>query len=136
MSKYSKVEKEQKFSPIKSDYERFIEKTYGSRMKEIPKIGAKMPERKQEVERMQQKMQRSLGMESKPSKPTPRQQPATRPQPEKETPAIKERREPKYIAGYEKAGKPSKIRVISRPESSPKQIEARKRMLRMQKGKR
>jgi hypothetical protein len=95
-----------------------------------------MPERKQEVERMQQKMQRSLGMESKPSKPTPRQQPATRPQPEKETPAIKERREPKYIGGYEKAGKPSKIRVQSTTQSTPAQIESRKRMLRMQKGKR
>jgi hypothetical protein len=130
MSKYSKVEKEQKFKPLKSDYEEFIEKTYGSRMKKIPEIGAKMPERKPEVDRMQQKMQRSLGMESKPAKPTPR------PQPAKEVPAPKEKKEPKYISGYQKTGKPSNIRVQSTPQSSQAQIESRKRMLRMQKGKR
>jgi len=130
MSKYSKVEKEQKFIPLKGDYEQFIEKIYGSKMKKIPEIGAKMPERKPEVDRMQQKMQRSLGIESKSAKPTPRTQP------DKEVPAPKEKKKPKYISGYQKAGKPSRIRVLSTPQSSPAQIESRKKMLRMQKGRR
>jgi hypothetical protein len=42
-----------------------------------------------------------------------------------------EERKPRYIPGFEKAGKPSRIRVGgSKPSSSPEQLEARKKMLR------
>ena len=56
-----------------------------------------------------------------------------------ETPTItitKKAKEPeeekdKYIAGFEKAGKPSRIRVGgSKPSATPEQLEARKKMLR------
>ncbi len=81
--------------------------------------------RSEGVERMQRRMRESLGDEE-------------------EAPAITitkkaKEEEPKerYIAGFEKAGKPSRIRVGgNKPKSTPEQIESRKRMLRMNVGRR
>ena len=81
--------------------------------------------RKEGVERMQRRMRESLGDED-------------------ETPTIKiakkakeEESKERYIAGFEKAGKPSRIRVGgNKPKSTPEQIESRKRMLRMNVGRR
>lgn len=131
MSKYAKTERETKFRPLMSDYEKFTRQQDSERGKRIPEVGAKLPAQKPEVKKMQEKMQRSLVTSSEPAKQPAKQ--VVKPSP---APA-KERREPKFIAGYEKAGKPSQIRVGgTRPESSKEQIEARKRMLRMKKGKR
>jgi hypothetical protein len=75
--------------------------------------------RKEGVERMQRRMRESLGEKD-------------------DTPTItiaKETKEPekkgRVIAGFEKAGRPSTIRVGgSKPKSTPEQIESRKKMLR------
>jgi hypothetical protein len=75
--------------------------------------------RKEGVERMQRRMRESLGEKD-------------------ETPTItitKEAKEPekkgRVIPGFEKAGRPSTIRVGgSKPKSTPEQIESRKKMLR------
>lgn len=75
--------------------------------------------RKEGVERMQRRMRESLGDKD-------------------DTPTItitKESKEPekkgKVIPGFEKAGRPSTIRVGgSKPKSTPEQIESRKKMLR------
>jgi hypothetical protein len=76
--------------------------------------------RKEGVERMQRRMRESLGEKDK-------------------TPTItitKEAKEPekkrsRVIPGFEKAGRPSTIRVGgSKPKSTPEQIESRKKMLR------
>lgn len=82
--------------------------------------------RSEGVDRMQRRMHESLG--EKDDTPT-----ITITKKAKEP----EERKPKYIAGFEKAGRPSRIRVGgSKPSSSPEQIEARKRMLRMNVGRR
>jgi hypothetical protein len=82
--------------------------------------------RSESVDRMQRRMRESLGEKD-------------------ETPTItitKKAREPeerkgKTIPGFEKAGKPSTMRVGgSKPSSSPEQLEARKRILRMNVGRR
>ena len=75
--------------------------------------------RKEGVERMQRRMSESLG--EKDEKPT--------------ITIAKEAKEPekkgKVIPGFEKAGRPSTIRVGgSKPKSTPEQIESRKKMLR------
>jgi hypothetical protein len=75
--------------------------------------------RKEGVERMQRRMRESLGEKD-------------------ETPTItitKEAKEPekkgRVIPGFEKAGRPSTIRVGgSKPKSTPEQIESRKKVLR------
>lgn len=75
--------------------------------------------RKEGVERMQRRMRESLGEKD-------------------ETPTItiaRESKEPekkgKVIPGFEKAGRPSTIRVGgSKPKSTPEQLESRKKMLR------
>lgn len=131
MKRYTNVEKEQKFQPIISDYERFVKEQEAKRVKRIPERGAQIPPQKPEVEKMRERMQKSLGSEKqvKPAKMVS--------QKPKEVSAPKIKEKPKYIAGYEKAGKPSRIRVGgSRPEYSQEQLESRKKMLRMQKGRR
>lgn len=84
-----------------------------------PKAREATKPRKEGVERMQRRMRESLGEKD-------------------ETPTItitKEAKEPKkkgrVIPGFEKAGRPSTIRVGgSKPKSTPEQIESRKKMLR------
>ena len=84
-----------------------------------PKTTEATKPRKEGVERMQRRMRESLGEKD-------------------ETPTItiaKETKEPekkgKVIPGFEKAGRPSTIRVGgSKPKSTPEQIESRKKMLR------
>jgi hypothetical protein len=81
--------------------------------------------RKEGVERMQRRMRESLGEKD-------------------DTPTITitkkakvEEPKERYIAGFEKSGKPSRIRVGgNKPKSTPEQIESRKRMLRMNVGRR
>ena len=76
--------------------------------------------RSEGVQRMQRRMRESLG--EKDDTPT-----ITVSKKAKEP----EERKPRYIPGFEKAGKPSRIRVGgSKPSSSPEQLEARKKMLR------
>lgn len=90
-----------------------------------PRVSAPVKKSSEGVERMQRRMRESLGDED-------------------ETPTITitkkaKEEEPKerYIAGFEKSGKPSRIRVGgSKPKSTPEQIESRKRMLRMNVGRR
>ena len=126
MSKYAKVEKETTYSPIRGDYERFVKEQEAKREKRIPEIGAKLPlpeKKKTGVAKMSERMEQSL-------KPKPSSKPEQKPK-------IAEKKEsPKFIAGFEKSGKPSKIRVGGRSQYSPEQLESRKKMLRMQKGKR
>lgn len=90
---------------------------------QLPETNVKpkeMKPRSEGVQRMQRRMRESLGEKD-------------------ETPTITitkkakepEDREGKTIPGFEKAGKPSTMRVGgSRPSSSPEQLEARKKMLR------
>lgn len=84
-----------------------------------PKATEATKPRKEGVERMQRRMRESLG--EKDEKPT--------------ITIAKEAKEPekkgKVIPGFEKAGRPSTIRVGgSKPKSTPEQIESRKKMLR------
>ena len=85
-----------------------------------PKVSEPAKPRSEGVQRMQRRMRESLGEKD-------------------ETPTITiskkakepEEKKPRYISGFEKAGKPSRIRVGgSKPSSSPEQLEARKKMLR------
>jgi hypothetical protein len=72
------------------------------------------------VNRMQRRMRESLGeMDETPTITVTK---AAR---------VPEEEKPKYIAGFEKAGKPSKMRVGGKRSSySPEQLESRKKMLR------
>ena len=84
-----------------------------------PKATEATKPRKEGVERMQRRMRESLG--EKDEKPT--------------ITIAKEAKEPekkgKVIPGFEKAGRPSTIRVGgSKPKSTPEQLESRKKMLR------
>jgi hypothetical protein len=90
-----------------------------------PKVRVAAKPRKEGVERMQRRMRESLG--EKDDTPT-----ITITKKAK----VKEPKE-RYIAGFEKSGKPSRIRVGgNKPKSTPEQIESRKRMLRMNVGRR
>lgn len=77
--KYSKVEKEQNFVPLGSDYKRFVAMQESKRIKRIPEVGARIPlgkkeeigksvsEEKPEVKRLEERMRQSLGTsETKP----------------------------------------------------------------------
>ena len=94
----------------------------GDQLPEIsvnPKATEATKPRKEGVERMQRRMRESLG--EKDEKPT--------------ITIAKEAKEPekkgKVIPGFEKAGRPSTIRVGgSKPKSTPEQLESRKKMLR------
>lgn len=133
MNKYTDVEKPQRFVPLGSDYERFVCEQEAKRIKRIPERGAQLPPQKKEVTKMQERMQQSL----EGSKPTKQSASPARPTQPPPPPPPKEKSKPKYISGFEKAGKPSKIRAGgARGEYSSEQLESRKRMLRMQKGRR
>jgi hypothetical protein len=85
-----------------------------------PKVSETAKPRSEGVDRMQRRMRESLGEED--NTPT-----ITITKKAKEP----EERKPRYIAGFEKSGRPSSIRVGgSKPSSSPEQLEARKKMLR------
>jgi hypothetical protein len=85
-----------------------------------PKASEPAKPRSEGVQRMQRRMRESLG--EKDDTPT-----ITVSKKVKEP----EERKPRYIPGFEKAGKSSRIRVGgSKPSSSPEQLEARKKMLR------
>jgi hypothetical protein len=76
--------------------------------------------RSEGVQRMQRRMRESLGEEDNTPTITITKK-AKEPKEEK----------PKYIAGFEKAGKPSTIRVGGRkPTFTPEELESRKKMLR------
>jgi hypothetical protein len=86
---------------------------------QLPETNVK-PRSSEPVNRMQRRMRESLGEKD-------------------ETPTITitkkakepEEEKPRYIPGFEKAGKPSRIRVGGRkPSATPEQLEARKKMLR------
>lgn len=143
------VENITKFQPIQSDFQRFMrdrekkkairpkvyetardrlnkyfdkdfleEEDQPSKPNVTPKSEAEVKETSDGVERMQRRMRESLGEKD-------------------ETPTItvskkaKEQKKPRFIAGFEKAGKPSTIRVGgSKSKFTPEQLESRKRMLR------
>jgi hypothetical protein len=85
-----------------------------------PKASEPAKPRSEGVQRMQRRMRESLG--EKDDTPT-----ITVSKKAKES----EERKPRYISGFEKAGKPSRIRVGgSKPSTSPERLEARKKMLR------
>jgi len=149
MNKYTKVEKEQNFVPLGSDYSRFVAMQEAKKIKRIPEVGAKMPsgkkegigksvsEEKPEVKRLEERMRQSLG-DTKPKSYTSSsdkskqiektKQSLTGEKTPSKTTVIKKEREPKYIAGYQKAGKPSILRVNYNAKISDKQLEARKKM--------
>ena len=85
MNKYTKVEKEQNFVPLGSDYSRFVAMQEAKRIKRIPEVGAKMPsgkkegigksvsDEKPEVKRLEERMRQSLGTsETKPKAVAPK----------------------------------------------------------------
>jgi hypothetical protein len=85
-----------------------------------PKASESAKPRSEGVQRMQRRMRESLGEKD-------------------ETPTITitkkakepEEEKPRYIPGFEKAGKPSRIRVGGRkPSFTPEELETRKKMLR------
>lgn len=92
---------------------------------QLPETNVK-PRSSEPVNRMQRRMRESLG--EKDETPTITVAKAAR---------VPEEEKPKYIAGFEKAGKPSTMRVGGkRSNYSPEQLESRKRMLRMNTGRR
>jgi hypothetical protein len=144
MSKYKKVEKEQTFTPIMSDYERFVKQQYGSRMKRIPEMGAKLPpkddnkemkiqralnatQRKETTDRLQKRMNESLeGKKVSAPKATPASKVVEK---DEET-----KRKPRYVPGFEKvkSGKRPGFIEVGKPRPAPsseKEIEFRKRAL-------
>ena len=85
-----------------------------------PKASERVKPRSEGVQRMQRRMRESLG--EKDETPTITVTKKTK-EPEEE--------KPRYIPGFEKAGKPSRIRVGGRkPSFTPEELETRKKMLR------
>jgi len=116
-----KLEKPQNFVPIQSDYKRFVSEQEAKRTKRIPEVGAKLPvEKKPTALREDSRKRQALSDAYKKSEQ------------KKASPKVAETKEqkPRYIKGFEKAGKPSKTKVgiYERPKSSDKQLELREKM--------
>jgi hypothetical protein len=143
------VEKTTRLQPFKSEYKKYVEERERNREKRPPEIGSPIPEPKADFKNRDLNSEYYGGFDNVPVRKAtpvkPRDEGVTRMQRRMreslgdETPTITitkkarepEKNKPKYIPGFEKAGKPNRIRVGGNaPSSTPEQLESRKKMLR------
>lgn len=141
--KYTRVERPKNFSPLGSDYKRFVALQESKRIKRIPEAGATVTKENPEVKRLQERMESSLG-DTKPKaykSETKRKTvkintaPAGKSEEKQKASEIPKKPKERMVHVYEKAGKPSgwQKREAGNVQTSEAQLESRKKMMKRMK---